>query len=193
MAIKKETVTSPIPPLPEQDPDFLQKRMDDERKALFPAEGELIDDGLRNRPPADIREEMLPQMQAEASELPPMEVIGLPEFDKYRPTGLAGDREESDAMAFIQQEIARLGAQLREELLSVASGRSNGISAPMVGAFFNCPECGIRIQGPSLTSQKGGLYDHGFGEAPVLGKTRCSFTGKRFKAPVIFLELAGGK
>jgi len=84
--------------------------------------------------------------------------------------------------------VARL-----DELSSIARALDNGLSAQMVGGIFNCPECGLRITGPSTTSMKGSLYEHPFDESPQLGGKKCRLIGKKFKSPVVFLEFAPAK
>lgn len=66
-----------------------------------------------------------------------------------------------------------------------------GIYATMVGGMFNCPECGLRINGPSLTAVQGSksaYYEHPFGEAPKLNNQRCRLIGVKFKSPIVLLE-----
>jgi len=66
------------------------------------------------------------------------------------------------------------------------------LDSVMVGAFFNCPECGLRLDGPSLTAiqgSKGANYVHPFGESPKLGAgIRCRLAGQQFKSPIVRLE-----
>lgn len=67
-----------------------------------------------------------------------------------------------------------------------------GIDATMVGGMFNCPECGLRIIGPSLTAiqgAKGAYYEHPFEESPKLQGQKCRLIGQKFKSPVIRLEM----
>lgn len=93
----------------------------------------------------------------------------------------------TDITAYIDQAVQ--GA--KDEMKSIVRTAENGISAQMVGGTFNCPECGLRIQGPSLTAQIGknqGYYEHPFDDAPRLAGQKCRLKGVKFKPPVIFLE-----
>lgn len=66
-----------------------------------------------------------------------------------------------------------------------------GINATMVGGIFNCPECGLRIVGPSMTAvqgSKGAFYEHPFEESPKLNNQKCRLIGVKFKSPIVQLE-----
>lgn len=80
-----------------------------------------------------------------------------------------------------------------DEMKSVVRTSDQGISAQMVGGQFNCPICGLRIIGPSLTAQVGknmNLYEHPFDESPKLSGQKCELKGMKFRSPVLFLEFA---
>ncbi len=67
----------------------------------------------------------------------------------------------------------------------------SGIDATMVGGMFNCPECGLRIDGPSLTAIQGSMssnYAHPFGDSPKLSGQKCRLIGQKFKSPIVHLE-----
>lgn len=61
-----------------------------------------------------------------------------------------------------------------------------GVMAPTLGPV-NCPECGVRMQGGSLTGYASQVYDHGF--EPGKNGVACKYKGQKFKPPVVFLEL----
>lgn len=92
------------------------------------------------------------------------------------------------AIAPLREELGAKFQALADQVLSIAAERTNGVSAAMVGGVFDCPKCGLRIDGPSMTAQKGLFYVHSFQESPKLGGKQCELKGVQFKAPVAFLE-----
>jgi hypothetical protein len=86
-------------------------------------------------------------------------------------------RDLQDALAAMRAELA-------------GQPQRDGVNASAPGGIFACPICGLPISGPSLTSQKGGLYEHGFGESVKLpGGQRCQYQGRKFRPPMVFLEV----
>lgn len=70
---------------------------------------------------------------------------------------------------------------------------AEAIPCIMVGAILNCPECGLRFNGPSLTAtqgSKGANYEHSWDESPKLNGQKCRFKGMKFKNPIVYLEPA---
>lgn len=99
--------------------------------------------------------------------------------------------ELEKAKAALRSELdAKLQSAL-DEMRSIVRTSENGISAQMVGAQFNCPICGLRIIGPSLTAEVGknkGFYEHPFDDSPRLSGKKCELKGMKMKSPVVFLE-----
>jgi predicted RNA-binding Zn-ribbon protein involved in translation (DUF1610 family) len=88
----------------------------------------------------------------------------------------------------IRKEMEDRFAVMMSEIKQAASAQSNGVTAQLIGGTFNCPECGLRIAGPSMTGQQNALYEHPFGESAKLSGQQCRLKGQKFKAPVIYLE-----
>lgn len=130
----------------------------------------------------------------------PLNLTGRPEMDQFSPgtyIGLASPdyivRADAEAMlsaleSKLISEIARLNDQLSSTRIS-----SEGLLADMVGGIFNCPKCGLRLNSPSLTGIKGGLYEHPFQESPKLSGVQCELKGLKFNAPIVFLQFADPK
>lgn len=95
----------------------------------------------------------------------------------------------------VQEMIAQAIDKLRLEMVGglpvvAAVMDQGGIQAHMIGATFNCPLCDLRITGPSLTGQKGVLYEHPFDDSPKLSGQKCKLKGQKFTSPVIYLQFA---
>lgn len=107
-----------------------------------------------------------------------------------------------DELIELQKQVGDLRLDLEaklqaavDEMKSISAARDNGISARLVGGMFDCPMCGLRIDGPSLTAIKSkpnqGVYQHPYAESPQLGGKQCELKGATFKAPIIYLERVG--
>ena len=95
---------------------------------------------------------------------------------------------EARLMAFELQADALLNAPPATQ----PEVSEDSIQATMVGAHFNCPECGLRITTPALIATQGrmtgGYYEHPFGGSPRLGDQPCKLMGKKFYSPVVTLK-----
>lgn len=171
----EKTETAAVPPLPEID---LEKASEAERAAVFASDDGIPDELLRSLAEREPEEALT-------------EAAIIPTLDEPVPVVEAQLRGEQPSWRdVIHEEMATLASDLRKEIATVAASGTNGISTQMVGGVFDCPVCGLRIQGPSMTAQKGGFYEHPFGEAPKLGGKQCELKGVKFKPPVVFLQFA---
>lgn len=138
-----------------------------------------------NPPPASFEEPAIQAQQAAPAE---HFVTGMsagfddsenasPQFAFALPADLEALKET------VMAEIAKLRA-IVEALPSV---KKEGIYASALGSV-NCPECGLRIDGGSPTAAQGTLYEHPFPGTAKLGWAPCKYKGRKFKAPVVFLE-----
>jgi hypothetical protein len=92
------------------------------------------------------------------------------------------------------EEVAELQAALqalREEVAvlkqALPMANRKGIYAATI-APATCPECGLRLNGGSLTAAKDTRYEHPFSASPNLSGAQCRHKGKRYRAPMVFLE-----
>lgn len=77
--------------------------------------------------------------------------------------------------------------ELRAQVGALPGGSTEGIMASTIGQAY-CSICGLRLDGGSATGIQGQLYEHPFVSSPKLGTT-CKYIGRKFKPPVVFLEL----
>lgn len=136
---------------------------------------------------------------------PPLEEGGGGKMEEInREMGQADLDALNEAQDGQRMDVGNLIQELREEMQAemqslrsfvavskvAAAMDENGIQAEMIGATFNCPLCGLRIIGPSLTGQKGVLYEHPFDDSPKLSGQKCELKGQKFKSPVVYLQFA---
>lgn len=162
--------------------------------------------GRTDGSPADDLNE-IESLMKEADGEPGKTEIGFPELSPNLPSDLkarAQDlRKEMDrvmgnadiAALHVTQGLQRQIEELRgmfnrlsAEMKNVPGVAADGIVATSIGIVC-CPKCDMRMEGGSLTGIAGSLYVHPYGASPKLNGALCEYRGRKFKAPVVFLEL----
>lgn len=113
-------------------------------------------------------------------------------FETKQVAAVAASLTREDVASMILEAESRLLAEIARlnDQLSASRVNEEGLLADMVGGIFNCPKCGLRLNSPSLTGAKGGLYEHPFQESVKLSGQQCELKGLKFKAPIVFLQYA---
>jgi len=145
---------------------------------VLPLSGEEGSDRMNKEMDAT---ELLHDLQVDATD--PVEVQQIAERTEF------DDRIQKHFARFREEMFAEMQA-IRSSIGESKSLDKNGIQALMIGATFNCPICDLRIIGPSLTGQKGVLYEHPFDDSPKLSGRKCELKGQKFKSPVVYLQFA---
>lgn len=120
-------------------------------------------------------------MQGKTASAPP------PVF--YATHGDVDSRIDTLRRELLQAIAASAPLHITDDAIPPAVGvPRNGITASVLVPVF-CPECGLKIEGGSLTGINGTPYEHPFGTSPKISGQRCKYQGKKFRPPVMFLEL----
>lgn len=109
--------------------------------------------------------------------------------EEFSTESLATSAALSAAIASLRQELQFDIARINDQITS-ARINENGLLAEMVGGQFNCPKCGLRLGAPAMASQRGQTYDHPFDPSPRLSGIQCELKGRKFQAPIVFLQFA---
>lgn len=122
-------------------------------------------------------------------------------FGQFSTNDLISDKSETPATGenkawlALSEKVAKLESAV-SALQNVPPAQSypgdyGALEAIMVGGEFNCPECGLRINGPSRTSTQGtksAFYEHPYTESPKLSGKQCRLIGQKFQSPIVRLQ-----